>query len=100
MTVFIVKMQLSDVKQVIKFSLSISYVVLSIFVNAGIICHDGDVRLVNGSQPHEGRVEICLNETWGTICADILYYWDWSLAEANVICKQLGYPGACKFYIV
>ena len=62
---------------------------------AGLLCRDGDVRLVNGSQLHEGRVEICLHEIWGTVCADI-HYWGWWLAEANVVCKQLGYPGACE----
>ena len=57
----------------------------------GIMCYDGDVRLVNGSQPHEGRVEVCFNETWGTVCD----YLDW-LSEADVVCKQLGYFGACE----
>ena len=61
------------------------------------MCFDGDVRLVNGSQPYRGRVEVCLNEVWGTICADISRSrWDWSLVEANVVCRQLGYPGACE----
>ena len=62
---------------------------------SGIVCYDGDVRLVNGSQPHEGRVEVCFNETWGTICGHI-YPWAWNISEANVVCQQLGYSGAGK----
>lgn len=62
------------------------------------MCYDGDVRLVNGSQPYKGRVEVCLNEVWGTICADIP--WDWTSTEANVVCNQLGYSGACEKAII
>ena len=64
----------------------------------GIICHDGDVRLIGGSQPHEGRVEICFNETWGTIC-DEIHPWDWNISQANVICQQLGYSRAGKLLL-
>ena len=32
-------------------------------------CDDGDVRLVNGIIPEEGRVEFCHNNDWGTVLA-------------------------------
>ena len=57
------------------------------------ICYDGDVRLVNGSQPHEGRVEMCFNETWGTICQRISSY-SWNHSQADMVCKQLGHSQA------
>ena len=49
-------------------------------------CNDGDIRLVNGSVTREGRVEICYNNQWGTVCDDFF-----GSPEAKVICRQLGY---------
>ena len=60
------------------------------------MCHDGDIRLVNGSQPYEGRVEVCFNETWGTICGYI-NPWRWNTLQADVVCQQLGYSRAGNF---
>ena len=92
------KMQLSDASQVksVYHTADSMFTIESLYV--GIVCYDGDVRLVNGSQPYKGRVEVCVNEVWGKICADMR--WDWSSIEANVVCKQLGYPGACKNAII
>ena len=49
-------------------------------------CSDGAVRLVGGASESEGRVELCLNSAWGTVCDDY-----WNREEASVICHQLGY---------
>ena len=49
-------------------------------------CENGDVRLRGGSSPAWGRVEICFNETWGTVCDD-----GWGNEEAVVVCRQLNF---------
>lgn len=51
-----------------------------------VICQNADLRLINGSVPYQGRIEICWNETWGTICDQ-----SWSTFDAQVACRQLGF---------
>ena len=49
-------------------------------------CTHGDVRLVGDCLPYQGRVEVCVNSVWGTVCDD-----DWGEEDAKVVCGQLGY---------
>ena len=50
-------------------------------------CTDGAIRLqseTNLANPLEGRVEICFNRAWGTVCDN-----GFGQPEANAICNQL-----------
>ena len=45
--------------------------------------------LVGGNVVYEGRVEIFRDDSWTTVCDD-----GWGITDANVFCRQIGYPGA------
>ena len=49
-------------------------------------CTQGELRLMGGANLLEGRVEICINNAWGTICDN-----RFRMEEAMVICRQLGH---------
>lgn len=50
------------------------------------VCSSGDIRLAGGSLNSEGRVEVCYNHQWGTVCDN-----GWNPVDANVACSQLGF---------
>jgi len=54
-------------------------------VNATTSCTNGAVRLVTG--PYSGRVEVCYNNQWGTVCDN-----GFTSNDAKVVCRQLGHP--------
>ena len=52
-------------------------------------CEDGDIKLVDGCNSLEGRLEMCYSGVWGTVCNDL-----WNGVDAAVACRQLGYSSS------
>ena len=58
-------------------------------------CTAGEVRLTGSTaNSTEGRVEICLNNEWGTVCDRM-----WDVVEARVVCQQLQLTSNSMYYI-
>ena len=57
------------------------------------ICVHGSLRLVGGTTPFEGRLEVCYFNQWGTVCDD-----GWSTNDARVACGQMGYSTTSKLH--
>ena len=58
-------------------------------------CTEGSIRLSDGANNLQGRVEVCVGNKWGTVCHN-----KWNNIDAQVVCKQLGYPNSGKINIV
>ena len=56
-----------------------------LYCNTPALCEERDIRLAGGDS--YGRVEVCSNGLWGTICSDEF----WDDHNAGVLCKQLGF---------
>lgn len=85
--------------------LLIDYAILNYSAFANVTWSNGDLRLVgNDSTAMAGRLEMFTVTTysvasgedpegeWGTVCGD-----KFSMREANVACRQLGYQGASNW---
>ena len=61
------------------------------------MCDDGEVRIVDADGKTcgpNGRVEICFDNTWGTVCDS-----SWDSYDASVVCGQLGFSTEGLFFI-
>ncbi|PFX18273.1 Macrophage receptor MARCO [Stylophora pistillata] len=51
------------------------------------------IRLRDGSNHQDGRLEIFMNGQWGTVCDDA-----WDIRDTQVACRQLRFQEAKRFY--
>ena len=58
---------------------------LQLLWSSAIPCLDGQVQLANGFNRFSGRVEKCVNQEWGTVCAD-----GFDDAAARQACRMAG----------
>ena len=65
----------------------IVYVALIVFLCINYTaCRQGDIRLIGGADDREGRMEVCNQNQWGSVC-DV----SWDMNDANVACRQAGF---------
>ena len=57
------------------------------------LCKGGDIQLAGGSYNNVGRIDLCVNGSWGTICGN-----SFDNKDASVACRQLGYSSFGKLY--
>ena len=50
-------------------------------------CTDSAIRLVGGNTSNQGRLEVCVNSAWGSVCDSAGVF---TSDEAKVVCRQLG----------
>ena len=64
------------------------------YLNVANTCFEnGELRLLGGETTREGRVEICIDQQWGTVCDNV-----WSNEDAQVVCRQLTLPSKGLFH--
>ena len=57
-------------------------------------CSEGNVRLDSRDSDSTGRVEVCLDNTWRSICSS-----SWDNNDALVVCRQLDHTGGTYVYV-
>ena len=58
-------------------------------------CTDGELRLVGGTFNGTGRLEVCFQSHWGTVCDDLF-----NDTAAGVACRQLGYEAGSTSVLI
>ncbi|XP_037370297.1 scavenger receptor cysteine-rich type 1 protein M130 [Talpa occidentalis] len=77
----------SDLRRYFLHLNSFTIAVISVLITSSLGGTEKELRLVGGEDKCSGRVEVKVQEKWGTVCNN-----DWDMNEVSVICRQLGCP--------
>ena len=76
-----------------RYTSGIAYLLLLLLLMLQYLgCTEGDIRLLGGTTLLEGRVSLCKNNVWGTVCDS-----GWQSIDATVVCRQLGFSVAGRY---
>lgn len=56
-------------------------------------CMDGDIQLVDGETEWRGRLQVCFDQRWETVSGE-----GWDSADTEVVCRELGYQSAGRYF--
>ena len=65
-------------------TVAIGSILMFVLYHTDTSCTNNSVRL---SGPSEGRVDVCLEGSWASVCHS-----NWNYLDAFVVCRQLGLP--------
>ena len=57
-----------------------------LIISLAATCFTSETRLIGGQTEREGRLEVCSNGRWGTVCGG-----PWSSSHTKVACRHLGF---------
>ena len=57
-------------------------------------CTDGETRLVDGPSLNKGRLEVCHNQAWATVCNS-----GFGIQESMVVCGELGFQRYGRIFL-
>uniref|UniRef100_A0A8C5ZAK5 Scavenger receptor cysteine-rich type 1 protein M130 n=1 Tax=Marmota marmota marmota TaxID=9994 RepID=A0A8C5ZAK5_MARMA len=73
------------------FTIAVVSLLSALFIPTSVEGTEKELRLMAGENNCSGRVEVKIQEEWGTVCNH-----GWSINEVSVICSQLGCPTTIK----
>ena len=68
-----------------------TFIILDDYRSSRTISCSGEAIRLRGGNATTGRVEVCTNNIWGTVCDD-----GWDNRDAGVVCRQLGFASEGK----